>query len=101
MPVVIHLLNPGRGPEGDEPPSCGVGLSDAIASYNHATGGEIGAFNMRHQILESHIVWGMPMINEMDNGVADLVKVMRGDVRRHAHGDTGRSVDQQVGETSW
>ena len=36
------------------------------------------------------------VLDELHDGVADLAKVVRGDVRRHGHGDAGSAVHQQV-----
>ena len=38
------------------------------------------------------------VVDQGDDGVADLAEVVRRDARRHADGDPARAVDQQVGE---
>ena len=38
------------------------------------------------------------MVDEMNDGVANLSGVVRRDVRRHANGDAGRAVNHQVGQ---
>ena len=39
------------------------------------------------------------MVNQVDDGVADLAQVVRGDVGRHSHRDARCPVDQHIGET--
>ncbi len=71
-----------------------VGVPDALGAVDEAGGGEVGAGELAHELAER----GVGMLDQLDRGVDDLREVVRRDVRRHAHGDAGRAVDQEVRE---
>ncbi len=71
----------------------GVGVVDAVAAEDEAAGGEIGAGHHLENLRQRRI----GMLDQVDGGVDDFREVVRRNVGRHADGDAGRSVDQQVG----
>ena len=60
----------------------------------HAAGREIGARNELDELFDG----GVRMLDQMQQGLADLVQVVRRNVGRHADRDTRRTVGQQVRE---
>ena len=55
---------------------------------------KIGALNVLEQILR----FGIGIFDQMDAGSDDFAEVVRRNIRRHAHRDSGSTVEQQVGE---
>ena len=79
-----------------------VGLLDALAADDVAAGGEVGPGHELEQLAlllrQRRRLVGLRALDRPDHGVDHLAHVVRRDVRRHADGDAGRSVDQQVRE---
>ena len=71
-----------------------VRLLDPLAAEDDRAGREIGALDVLGQLLDV----GGRVVDQRDERVDDLAEVVRRDVRRHADGDPGRAVDEQVRE---
>ena len=71
-----------------------VGVADPGEAEDHAARREVRALHVLHQAggIEVRVV------DEGDRGRDRLAQVVRRDVRRHADGDAGGAVDQQVRE---
>ena len=77
------------------PPATGaVGLANATHAIDDAGGGEVRPRHQFHQLIDTYL----GALDHRQTGGDDLPQVMGRDVGRHAHGDTGGAVDQQVGE---
>ena len=89
----ILLLPAGAQPE---PAAAGlVGLEDGLARLDDdAAGREIRARHEFDQLLDG----GVRMLDQMQQRAAQLIDIVRRDVGRHADGDAGRAVGQQVGK---
>ena len=77
-----------------DPPAAGaIGLDDTGAAVDDGGGGEVGARDVLHQLVD-----GQLRIAHQGQAAADhLGQVVGRDVGGHAHGDARRAVDQQVG----
>lgn len=74
----------------------GVNLAEFFGGVEeHAAGGEVGAFDV---IADDITDLQCGLLDESDEGVEDLGQVVRRYVGRHADGDAGCAVDQQVGD---
>ena len=68
---------------------------DALSPLDDdAAGGEVGAGHESQQLLEA----GVGELDEVEEGVAQLTRVVGRDARRHADGDARGAVGQEVGE---
>src|SRR5262249_23341206 len=65
------------------------------APDDRPAGGEVGALH----VLRNPLDVDARVVDHRDDPVDDLAEVVRRDVRRHADGDAGRAVDEQVRET--
>ncbi|GBD11880.1 hypothetical protein HRbin23_01560 [bacterium HR23] len=96
-PALFRLLNLRFGPQ-EHPPLAGVvGPQETLASLprqQDAPGGEIRPLDDGQEVLHR----GIGVVNEVDDGVANLGEVVGRDGGGHAHGDTAGTVDQQVRE---
>src|SRR5690606_42098745 len=68
-------------------------LSDAVAA-DQAPGREVGALD----VLHDHLVVGLGVVDEGDEGIDDLAQVVRSEVGSHAHRDAGGAVHDEVGD---
>ena len=59
---------------------------------NLAAGGEVRALDVAAQLRAAEVL----VVEQLDERRADLAEVVRRDVGRHADGDAGRAVDEQV-----
>ena len=87
-------LGLGAGAHDDAAAAGGVGRADAAAAYDNASGREVRARDMLHEVRER----GVRIFEHADAGIDDLGEVVRRDIRRHADGDAGAAVDQQIRE---
>jgi hypothetical protein len=71
-----------------------VGLPDAGAADDDAAGREVGALD----VLSERVDRGARVVDQRDDRVGDLAQPVGRDVRRHADGDAGGAVDEQVRE---
>ena len=92
--AVLQLLDLVLGPDDDPAAARAVRLLDAHPAADRAAGGEVGAGDDLHDLVELD----RRVVDVGDQGVADLAQVVRRDRGRHADGDAARAVDQQVGE---
>ena len=65
-----------------------------VAAYLRA-GREVRALDELHELLDGA---GVAVLDVVVEPVAELPEVVRRDVRRHADGDSGRAVEEEVGE---
>ncbi len=93
---VAELLHLGAGPHPDVALAGGVGRPDAGPAHDDPPGGEVGALDVLHQVVQG----GLPVVQHADGGVDDLPQVVGRDVGGHAHGDAAGAVHQQVGEAA-
>ncbi len=115
LPAALgHLLGVRAGPHDDAPLAL-VGSLDGIlllvqralaalavagllphplVAEDDTGGGEIGPLDDLRQVVGR----GIRLVDEIGDGVADLAQVVGRDVGGHAHRDTRRTVDQQVGQ---
>ncbi len=87
-------LDVGARPHLDDAAAGGVGGADALEAVDEAGGREVGAGDRPHQLLERDV----GVVDQQVEGVHHLAQVVRRDVGRHADGDAGGAVDQQVGD---
>ena len=71
-----------------------VSLLDALCAVNCCGGGEVGALDVLHQLLES----ALGVVDAADGSVNYLCQVMSGNICRHTYGDTDSAVYKQVRE---
>ena len=71
-----------------------VALAHAIQAVDDAGGREVRRRDDLHHLVDRRV----RVLQQVQAGVDDLVQVVRRDVRRHAHRDAGRAVDQQIGQ---
>ena len=72
-----------------------------VVAKNNSASREIRTFDEAHEIVDGHIFKLLPAVDHVEDGVYQLAQVMWGNVSRHAHGDAGGSVEQQVGQRGW
>ena len=88
------LLKLGARTHNDLAAPGGVGLTDAAAPHDYPARRKVRPGDMLHEVGERRL----RVLQYAHAGVYDLFEVVRRDVRRHADGDTGRAVHQQVRE---
>ena len=69
-----------------------VGLADGLVAEDAATRREVRSAHVLHEVIDARL----RVVDEQDQRVAELVEVVRRNVRRHADGDPGRAVEEQV-----
>ena len=94
--ALLRLLRRRLGAQRDRAAAGRVGVEDAVPPDDEAAGGEIRAGNRLENCLQAGLAWLAAMLDQADDAVDDLPHVVRRDVRRHADGDAGRAVDEQV-----
>src|SRR5262249_53730231 len=70
-----------------------VSVTYSTTAVNDTGSWKIGTWDVGHEIALS----GLRIVDEMDRRLADLFQIVRWHIRRHAYGDTVRSVNQKVG----
>ena len=70
-----------------------IGLHDACAAIDDARRGEVRARDDVHEIVDGQAV----VVDERDAGVDHFRQIVGRDVRRHAHGNAGGAVHQEMG----
>ena len=73
-----------------------VSLSDAASAHDNASGREIRAGNVLHEVGNRRL----GVFEQRDAGVYRLAEVVRRDIRRHADGNSGGAVDEKVREAA-
>ena len=91
--LLVHL-HFSLGPHIDGAATGTVRLHDAGTAVDDAAGGEIRAGDMGHQLVNGEVA----VFDQRQATVDNLGEVVRRDVGRHAHRDTGGAVDQQGGD---
>ena len=92
--ALADLLQVGAGAHDHPAAAGGVGVLDARAAVDQASGREVRTGHDAHQVGGVQV----GVVDERDGGVDDLPQVVRRNLRRHADGDALAAVDQQVGE---
>ena len=87
-----HRLDPGGGAHLEGAAARLVGVADAVEAHDLAAGGQVGARDEAHQVVEL----GPGVGDEVLECLHHLDQVVGGDVGRHADGDARGAVDQQV-----
>ncbi len=72
----------------------GDGVAASLVAVHRAAGREVGAGDVLAEVVRSQL-W---VLDQGACGIADFAQVVGRDVGRHADGDSGRAVDEQVGE---
>ena len=90
--VVIASLYFGLGPHHDSATSCFVSLLHAFQAIDIGTCGEVGGWNILHQVVDAQI----GVIDIGTTSVDNLPEVMGGNICGHTHGNTVSSVHQKV-----
>ena len=75
-----------------------IGVVDALAADDQRTGGEVRSLDEVHERGLALGALGLRIREQPLSGRRDLAQVVRRDVRRHADGDAGTAVDEQVRE---
>ena len=94
LAVALELLDTGFAADFDRAASGFEVLADAADAAELAAGGEVGAFDIFHQAVERDVGF----VDLRADGVDDLAQVVRRHVGRHADGDAGAAVDEEVRE---
>ena len=88
------FLDGSFGPHLDDAPTGLVGVPNALGAVDEGGGGEVGPREFLHELAER----GVGMLDQLDGRIHDLGEVVRRDVGCHAHGNTGRAVDEEIGK---
>ena len=88
VPAVLLLLDLGPRAHGDAAAARRVGGADAGAAHDDAAGREIRPLDVLHQLVKPRV----GVVDEAAHAVDDFIHVVGRDVRRHADGDAGRTV---------
>ena len=94
LAVLAHLLDLDAGAHEDGAAPLMIGGEDAGAADDEAAGREVRALNDLAQLVDGDL--GVLKVRQAR--VDHFAQVVRGNVGRHADGDTAGAVDQQVGE---
>ncbi len=92
----LRFLGRRLGAQGDRAAPGGVGVEDAVTPDDEAAGRKVRPGDGLEDGLEARLARLAAMLDEGDDAVDDLPHVVRRDVGRHADGDAGRPVDEQV-----
>ena len=74
-----------------------VTFANAIESIDDAGSGKIRRFDNRDQIFDV----GGRIVQHFEAGIDDVGKIVRRNIGRHADGDTGRAIDEQIRKPRW
>ncbi len=91
---VVHL-DGGVGPQDDAAATGVVGIAHAVVAVDGAAAGEIGGFDVLHELVDSDVV----VVDKGNATVEDFTQVVGGHVGGHTYGDAVGAVDQEVGHT--
>ena len=92
--AVVVGLDVGFGADVDAAAPAFVGFADAFSAVNQRAGGEVGAGQVAHQGAGV----GIGVVKQVQTGVERFAEVVRRHVGRHADGDAGAAIDEQVGD---
>src|SRR5690606_33678633 len=94
--VALVIVNDFRaGANVDAAPAGAVGLHDACATVDDGPGGKVRTGNEFHQLIDGDVF----IVDQRKTGLDHFADVVGRNIGGHAHGDAGRAVDQQVGNT--
>ncbi|VTR65876.1 putative Val start codon [Desulfosarcina cetonica] len=91
LPGLLVFLHIHHGPHAHDTATGFVGITNALQALNHPTGGKIRAGDKRHQFTAGNL----GSVNQGLDALDDFGKIVWRNVGGHAHGDTGRAVDQE------
>ena len=94
LAIVLARFGVGLGPHRDAAPAGPVPVQDSLASADLRARREVGSPNDGGEVLDRAV----RVVDQVNDGVTDLVEIVRRDRGGHAHGDSRAAVDQQVGE---
>src|SRR5690606_36270090 len=94
---LVDVLDGAARPHIDAATAGLVDFNDTGTAVDDTGGGEIGARDVLHQLLDGHVRVG----DQRQATVDHFGQVVRRNVGRHADGDTTGAVDQQVGHAGW
>src|SRR4029078_6636862 len=89
-----HRLDPGGGAHPEGAPPGLVGVAHAVEPDDHAAGGQVGAGDEPHQVVEP----GLGAGDQVSQRLHYLDQVVRRDVGGHADRDAAGAVDDEVGD---
>ena len=90
----VDVLEVAFGPHDHAAASSAIAFFHPADAIDDAGSGEVRGRHDVHQVVDR----GVGVTQQVQTRVHHLVQVVRGNVGRHAHGDTGRAIDQQIGE---
>ncbi len=90
----LRLLGDGARPQHHPAAALLIALLDAVAAVNDAAGGKIGPLDEFPEVFDAAI----RVVHQVRDRLHHLAEIVRRDVRRHAHRDAGRAIDDQVRE---
>src|SRR6185312_13808195 len=90
--ALLVLFDLGLAAHDDRAAAGLVGEVDALASEDEARGREVRPRDELHELVDGR----SGVVDERDRAVDDLADVVRRDVGRHADGDAGGAVDEEV-----
>ena len=83
----------GAGAHVDNAAAGAIGLHDSGPAVDDARGGKIRPADVFHQTVDVEF----RVFQQRDSAIDDFFQVVRRNIGRHAHGDAGRAIDQQIG----
>ena len=92
--AAAQLLDVCASPHDDPAASRAIRLANSFAAEDDPARRKVGALDVARQTLDVDL----GVVDDRHDGVDDLPEVVRRDVRRHADGDAGGAVDEQVRE---
>ena len=95
---VLDLLDVDDRAHRDRAAARPVRVLDALVAEDRRAGGEVGALDPRDEGGEQLLLGRLGVGEVPHHTLGDLAEVVRRDVRRHADGDPGAAVREQVGE---
>lgn len=96
--AALDLLGVHHGSHGDEATAGTVRLFDALMAENRGAGREVRSLDDADQVVEQFLTARVRMVERPMHAFCHLAHVVRRNVGRHADGDAGRAVAQQVRE---
>ena len=91
---LLDVLKVGAPAHNHAPTTGAVSVPHPIQAVNKSGRREVWCRDVLDQLLDAQI-W---VLQQRQAGIDHLAQVVWWDVGRHTHGDTGRPIDQQVGE---
>ena len=92
--AAAQLLDVGARAHDDAAAAGAIRVADPAAADDDRAGREVGPLDVLHQPFDGDL----RVVDHRDDRVDRLAEVMRRHVRRHADGDAGRAVDEEVRE---